>query len=288
MPLPPVLPAPLPLAFHGEAPADARVLTWGKADPWVALGIVGVLAPGALLYPAPDPGTLAPGTLHAGDTLRDGPFTMTLTVSEPWRAVSDVLGYGTGFGLAAVVVPYEIGGDGWVRRDLGRAGIALESTVTTLALTTVLKKVAARPRPYTHVAPDELGAIGSVGEEALAEQGEWGDSGWVWTDPDAVYSWPSGHTSGVAGGAFAVTTIALYSQPERRPVDYLWYAVPTALTATTGYARVRATKHHPTDVISGGLLGAACGILLPLAHVRGEGGPRLALTAEGAFLAGEW
>lgn len=290
---------PLALTFGGRRPAaPASLLTWGKADPWITLGIVGVLVPASLLYPDPDPTGLAPGTLHPGDTWTDGPFRMTLRVSEPWKDVSDVLGYSTGFGVAAVFVPYELHGDGWVARDLGRAGIALQATASTLAFTTVLKKIAARPRPFTAVDPADFGELGSVGAKALEEYGAFGADGtWTYTKPDAIYSWPSGHTSGVASGTFAVTTIALYSMTDRRAVDYLWYLVPTALTATTGYARVRATMHAPTDVISGGLLGAACGILIPLAHVRRSDGiahvginsdARVGINSDGVYVAGAW
>lgn len=289
LPSPFPLPAPLPLGYGGRLPeGDAPVLTWSHADPWVLLGVVGVLLPGSMLYPAPDATTLAPGTLHVGDTLRDGPFTMTLTVSDGWRDVSDVLGFGTVIG--GVLVPYELGGDGWVQRDLGRTGIVVESMATTLALTNVLKKFAARPRPFTQVDPAEFDQMGSVGAQALEEYGAYDAEGiWVYTKPDALYSWPSGHTAGAAGASFAVTTVALTSMTGRRPVDLFWYTVPTALTVTTGYARVRATKHAPTDVISGGLLGAACGVLIPLAHLRrASDGPQLGVSGEGVYVAGAW
>lgn len=59
----------------------------------------------------------------------------------------------------------------------------------------------------------------------------------------------------------------------------------------TGYARVRASMHNPTDVLAGGLLGAACGVLIPVAHLRRPGAPNLpvvAVDADGLRISGVW
>ena len=44
------------------------------------------------------------------------------------------------------------------------------------------------------------------------------------------------------------------------------YLAATGVTAWTGVLRVRAHKHFPSDVLVGGLAGAAVGILVPELH----------------------
>ena len=279
-----------PLAAHslvvGGAPSDRPSLTWGRADPYVLAGLA-LAAAGATLAPAPDPSGLPRGTLLPGDLLQDGPFRYPLDVDRRWYGVSNALLYGSLLGAVAAT-PIEYAGAGAVGRDLGRAGIAVEAVGTTYALTELGKKVFHRARPYTALDPDALAAANPHGA-ALAEGYSAVDGAWV--DPDAVYSFPSGHTATVAAGAFGFTTITLLSLPDRHPVDDLWYAVPTAITAVTGYARVRASMHNPTDVLAGGLLGAACGVLIPVAHLRRPRAPNLpvvAVDADGLWISGVW
>ena len=40
------------------------------------------------------------------------------------------------------------------------------------------------------------------------------------------------------------------------------------IPAITGYLRVKAGKHYPTDTIAGYLLGATAGILIPQLHKK--------------------
>ena len=270
-----------------------RTLAWRASDPWVAGAAAGALAV-AVALPRPDVRELVPGTARVGDRLGDwGALSMRAEVSRGWRTYSDIVGFGTGFGAAAVFVPYEIGGSGAWRRDLGRAGIAFQAVTLNLALTDALKKSVARPRPFTELAPDALQGAGASGAHLADAYYEVDGSGVVtgFRDVDALYSWPSGHTSGVAAGAFAVTSIALFSKVARRPRDYAWYAVPAALTVLEGHARVRAGAHHPSDVITGAVIGAACGVGVPAAHLRRDDAAsdvKLVLGADSVTLAGRW
>lgn len=265
-------PADRPLSLAQGGGWHGRTLTWNAADPWLTAGMGLVVLPVALTaVPTPDVADLQPGTARLGDRIDDwGPFSMKIEINPTWKRFSDVLGFGTGFGMLAWLVPYEFSGSGAWKRDLGRAGIAFQAVSLNFALTDVLKKLGARPRPFTELAPDALSGAGAVGAH-LADKYYTVDGGGRVTGfkkVDAIFSWPSGHTSGVAATAYTITTIALLSKPERRPIDYAWYAVPTVLTALEGHARVGAGAHHPTDVISGAILGAACGIAVPVAHLR--------------------
>lgn len=283
---------PLPLAYGGGW--HGRTLTWTRSDPWLTAGVGLIIAPAALAFPVPDVTGLEPGTAHIGDRIDEwGPFSMTLSMNPTWAAFSDVLGYGTGFGMLAFLVPYEIAGDGAWRRDLGRAGIAFQAVTLNLAVTDLLKKGVGRPRPFTHLDPEQLRDSSDYGAATADKYYAVDADGRVtgFKNADAIFSWPSGHTSGVAAGAFTITTIAVLSKADRRPVDFAWYAVPTALTVLEGQARVRASFHHPTDVISGAILGAACGILVPAAHLRrvpADYPGQIYVTNDGVGYAGRW
>ncbi len=105
------------------------------------------------------------------------------------------------------------------------------------AITFALKHAFDRPRPYTYAATpnDEM-------QEAMQHI-------------DSTLSFPSGHTSLFAVSSF--TTIALIAP---HVADARWlYGSATLLTATMGGLRVGAGKHFPTDVLVGGILGAAIG-----------------------------
>jgi len=106
------------------------------------------------------------------------------------------------------------------------------------AITFTLKHAFSRPRPYTYATTpnDEM-------QEAMQ-------------NIDSTLSFPSGHTSLFAVSSF--TTAAILA-PHVEHARWL-YGGATLLTATMGGLRVGAGKHFPTDVLVGGILGAAVGI----------------------------
>jgi membrane-associated phospholipid phosphatase len=120
--------------------------------------------------------------------------------------------------------------------------IVIESIAASIAITEVLKLSISRPRPYTSEAF----------QEAWPEAYEEGHFA-------AWKSMPSGHTSTAAAASFSAATLVMMhgGSPALR-AGVLTGA--TAITATTGYLRVRAGVHHPTDTIVGGLLGAGVGM----------------------------
>ncbi len=83
--------------------------------------------------------------------------------------------------------------------------------------------------------------------------------------PNATSSFISGHTSNVAALSFMTAQIHSDLNPNSNANPYIW-ATAAFLPALTGYLRVKAGRHFPTDVIAGYIVGAAIGILVPKLH----------------------
>jgi membrane-associated phospholipid phosphatase len=79
-------------------------------------------------------------------------------------------------------------------------------------------------------------------------------------------SFPSGHVSWTATSSFFIAKVYTdyhHIKGWRRILIYTAAAAPPTLI---GYYRVHAGRHFTTDAIVGGLLGAACGIVVPELH----------------------
>lgn len=119
------------------------------------------------------------------------------------------------------------------------------------ALTFGLKAGVNRPRPYTS-SPNFPAGTGVEYSRAQID--------------DAHRSFPSGHTSNTAASLFTLaTTTQLYgpASPSKPWLVASLYTVATASTIFVGQMRVDAGYHFHSDVISGGLIGAAAGVGIP-------------------------
>lgn len=198
----------------------------------------------------------SPGAAFASDLLGN-PLTMK-GLNLP---VLSVIGVGVWGGVR----------DGHLGSGLMHSMIVLESYGADIAVTEALKLAFSRPRPYTSQAFQDAEPDIYAGEEIqhdLSEEGHW----------DAYKSMPSGHTSGTAAYSFSIATLVARDAASRGGPGWVApvaYGGAGALTAAVGTLRVVAGKHHPTDVIVGGVLGAGIGTGLTWAHTRG--GPQLAL-----------
>ena len=138
-----------------------------------------------------------------------------------------------------------------------RAGVwfvvGAEAVTVNATLTHVVKHAARRPRPYTYD-PEWRTEL----EESLAA-GEPVES-------DPQLSFYSGHTSAAGAWSFALAHSVAITHDWSWPLRTLPYLGATGITAWTGVLRVRAHKHFPSDVLVGGLAGAAVGILVPELH----------------------
>lgn len=182
-------------------------------------------------------------------------------------------------------------GGGQLGPSLGSGGayflVSMEALALNLGITESLKVAVGRPRPYTSVAFQqaypEVYASDEI-QDTLGEEEHY----------DAYKSWPSGHTSSSAVTSFCLATLVwrdLRADGAQPWVAGVAYGSATALTATTGLLRVKAGWHHSTDVISGGLLGAAVGTGVALWHTSGALTPSVATSEEGTpvlSLGGVW
>lgn len=82
---------------------------------------------------------------------------------------------------------------------------------------------------------------------------------------DARMSFFSGHTSTVASMSFMAAQMYQDYHPNGKANPYIW-AAAAVLPSITALLRVRAGKHFPTDVVTGYLVGAAVGIIVPRLH----------------------
>ncbi|HLF63721.1 MAG TPA: phosphatase PAP2 family protein [Saprospiraceae bacterium] len=119
-----------------------------------------------------------------------------------------------------------------------------ETMLITTGLTSITKYAVHRPRPFVYNEDASLSSIQTI---------------------NAQSSFVSGHTSMTAAATFFAAKVYsdFYPDSEWRPI--VWTAA-AIVPAVTGYLRIRAGKHYPTDVIGGYALGAAVGILVPHLH----------------------
>lgn len=76
----------------------------------------------------------------------------------------------------------------------------------------------------------------------------------------------SGHTSMSASASFFAAKVYCDYHPELGNHKYLVYSLALVPPAITGFFRYKGLKHFPTDVLSGILVGAGAGILVPHLH----------------------
>jgi len=122
----------------------------------------------------------------------------------------------------------------------------LETIVVASVGINLSKGLVSRPRPYVYN-PD---VPGSVKQKT-----------------DATNSFFSGHTTMSAASAFFTAKIFCDYNPDSKLKPVAWICAAT-LPLATGYCRIRAGQHFPTDVIAGYCWGALSGILIPQLHKR--------------------
>ena len=164
-----------------------------------------------------------------------------------------------------------------IRAPLLRVLPYLEATGLNQAFTQIVKRSVSRPRPYLY-----SNGVEHPGAQGAAAAG------------NAFLSFPSGHSSGNwCIISFGVTDHVL-SRPRASWKEHAAVGfVGGALATYTGWLRVRAGQHFPSDVAAGALIGSACGVGVPLLHryvIDEEPAPRPSrrawLGALGGTLAG--
>ncbi len=113
-------------------------------------------------------------------------------------------------------------------------------------LTEIGKNLAKRPRPYVY------------NTELPLDQR---------TNSTSRKSFFSGHTSQTAAACYFFAKVITDYHPtlDRAYKIGLW-TFAASVPAINGYLRVKAGKHFPTDVITGYVIGAASGVIIPQLH----------------------
>jgi membrane-associated phospholipid phosphatase len=88
------------------------------------------------------------------------------------------------------------------------------------------------------------------------------------TGKNTLNSFFSGHVSTTASSSFFMAKVYCDYHPELGNKKYWLYAAAVIPPAFVGFYRIRALKHFPTDVITGTIVGAASGILVPHLHKK--------------------
>ena len=131
------------------------------------------------------------------------------------------------------------------RKDFGKIILIYgETFLVAEGITSLAKRIVKRPRPfvYNEQAPDSKKQQRS-----------------------ARYSFFSGHTSVTAANSYFAAKVFSDYFPDSQFKPYIWTAA-AIIPAVTAYLRVEAGKHFYTDVITGYVVGAGFGFLIPHLH----------------------
>lgn len=153
--------------------------------------------------------------------------------------LSDLLAYGSVI-LPAITYVVNVRDANWRNSSV----MYLETVLYNLALTNIVKYSVRRKRPYVY-------------SEVLGDAEVFDYRGSA-----AFYS---GHTSFAASNAWFGALIFHDAFPESKWVPVM-YGAAIVLPASTGFARVLAGEHFPTDVAVGYLMGAATAFAVVASH----------------------
>ncbi len=180
----------------------------------------------------------------------------TYNNSQVAANVSDILLIGT------AVLPAVFLANHHTRNEIGPLLLITFEVVTiNYGITSSVKSIVNRSRPYVYN-PD------------LSYEER--------TDAQSRYSYFSGHTSATASLSFLFAKVFTDYHPNMsRELKIGLWSFAALLPATTGYLRVQAGKHYPTDVLTGFAVGALTGLLVPELHKKG--GEKLSLYPTRVF-----
>jgi len=162
---------------------------------------------------------------------------------------------GDSFLITSFALPLTLFARDDVRDDAGTvAAMWTEAVLWSEGLVFVTKSIAQRTRPYAYD-PD-----------APMEKR---------TSRDARLSFFSGHTSMTATNSFFMARVFSDYSQDRNAEIAVWTGA-VLFPALTGFFRVDSGHHFTTDVITGFVVGAAVGYLVPTLHRRDDSGVSVA------------
>jgi membrane-associated phospholipid phosphatase len=174
---------------------------------------------------------------------------------------------GDGLVLASFLLPFGLLANDDMRGDAGDLGAMwLEATLLNSGLATVTKSIFQRTRPYAY------------DPNANIE---------LKTTKDARLSFYSWHTSTAATNCFFAATVFSDYSSNRNAEIAMWSAA-ILYPAITGFFRVDSGHHFTTDSITGYLVGAAAGYLVPVMHRRHDSKQSVTPTDVGGSFGLAW
>lgn len=241
------------LVVTPQAKADELKASWGLDGALLSVGLAGTLipelakdsfAPDAChwCHRQPDGSVSVNGFDRAGRNVMVSLFGVT---PPTWARTTDVMAFGA-LPLASLVTDFIVSYDARFKSGLATdTVIVAESVFLAAAFNQLVKFTAARQRPF--VAYDSPFATGlRHGTETVA---------------DDNLSFYSGHSS-----AALATTTAMARIIQLRTGRLIGYALLVPLGIVTSLLRMSADKHWATDVITGMVVGAAVGFVVPTLH----------------------
>lgn len=244
------LPADAALTLGGFLYLGATELLKGSLTPATCRTCNGPATTGL----AGDPNN-GPGTLNGLDAWFHDGLTGAVLSRKGADTFSNVLAYGlvplaalgsAGFATGPTATPYA---------GLRAGVIVAEGAAVAIALTQSLKFLAARNRPFVR--------YGHATDGATSDEGKTYDV----NNPDSRAGFPSGHTTFTAALTFGAAMTAQLQDSAGAP--WLWAGAGLA-TVLAGTSRMMAEKHYFTDVATGAVIGAGCGVLIPILHRPGQ------------------
>jgi membrane-associated phospholipid phosphatase len=139
---------------------------------------------------------------------------------------------------------------------LRAAVIVGESAAVSAAMVQSVKFFVARKRPFVRYGHGETSGAYDV------------------SDRDSHVSYPSGHTALATSLGVSMAMTATLEESPAAP--WLWGAA-AVMSVSTATLRMIAEKHYFIDVATGAAIGAACGVVFPVLHKRGNA---LSVTAQ--------
>jgi membrane-associated phospholipid phosphatase len=139
---------------------------------------------------------------------------------------------------------------------LRAAVIVGESAAVSAAMVQSMKFFVARKRPFVRYGNGET------------------SGGYDVNTLDSHLSYPSGHTALATSLGVSMAMTATLEESPAAP--WLWGAA-AVMSVSTATLRMIAEKHYFTDVAAGAAIGAACGVVFPVLHKRGNA---LSVTAQ--------
>jgi len=217
---------------------------WKHEIPYIA-SAVGLMTTATILDKTNKSNPYTPSDLALLNRNDVNPFDRRAT--DNWSAddsnISDI------FLIGAVASPVLFLTNKPTRNNLGwLALMSWEVLSINYGVTYTVKNLTDRPRPFVYNpgAPME-----------------------VRTGKDSRESFYSGHVSTAAAMSFFIATVLNDYHPGMKTgIKISMWTIAAAYPAITGYFRVKAGKHYPTDVMAAYVVGAFTGWLVPFLHKK--------------------